>query len=217
MIMRAVPSGQKRIVVDVDTQRHFFLDNGRVCVHNHHQVLANIRRVMAWIRMEDVGMISTMQIYSAPKMYNDFLNTGNENQKKLTYTLRNRYTSLDATDSTDLPPAILERYNQVILMKRCFDPFAEPRADRVLSELEAEEFILIGAAAEGAVKATALGLLNRRKNVTVLVDAIGSYDKFAGEVAFRQLWERGARLIDIRTFLGYQRLLLSEACEHHRH
>ena len=102
-------------------------------------------------------------------------------------------------------------------MKRCVDPFAEPRADRVLSELEADEFILIGAAAEGAVKATALGLLNRRKNVTVLVDAIGSYDKFAGEIAFRQLWEGGARLTDIRTFLGYQRLLLSEACEYHRH
>ncbi len=217
MIMPAVPSEQKRIVVDVDTQRHFFLDNGRVCVHNHHQVLANIRRVMAWIRMKNVCMVSTMQIYNPPKRYNDFLNTGNEGQKKLTYTLRNRYTSFEATDNTDLPPAILEQYNQVILMKRCFDPFAEPRADRVLSELEADEFILIGAAAEGAVKATALGLLNRRKNVTILVDAIGSYNKFAGEITFRELWERGARLTDIRTFLGYRRLFLSEACEYHRH
>lgn len=62
---------------------------------------------------------------------------------------------------------MLRRYDQVILHKRCFDPFEEPRSDRVLTELQTDEFILIGVAAEDAVKATALGLLARQTNVTV--------------------------------------------------
>jgi len=68
-------------------------------------------------------------------------------------------------------------YDQVIFCKRCIDPFEEPRVDRMLTELEADEFILIGSLLEGAIKATALGLLARRKNVRVLVDAAGSNNK----------------------------------------
>lgn len=217
MIMSAIPTGAKRIVVDVDTQRHFFLAEGRVCVCNHREVLANIRRVMAWIRMKNVHMISTMQIYTERTRHEYFSSINGEGQKKLSYTLRNRYASFDAVDSTDLPPGTLEQHNQVVLLKRCFDPFVEPRIDRMLSEAEADEFILIGAAAEGAVKATAVGLLNRRKNVTLLVDAIGSYNQYAGEITMRQLLERGARLATIRTFLGYQPTPLSAVCQYHRH
>lgn len=216
MIMPAIPSGRKRIVVDIDTQRYFFLNNGKICVHNHHQVLANIRRVMAWTRMKKIQMISTVQVYTDRNRYSNSLIANNGGQKKIDYTLRKRHASFDATDSTDLSPRILEEYEQVILLKRCFDPFREPRVDRILSELEADEFILIGAPTEGAVKATALGLLNRRKNVTVLTDAVGSYDRVAGEVTLRLLWERGAKLIDIRTFLGYRPLALSGVWDRHQ-
>ena len=49
----------------------------------------------------------------------------------------------------------------------------------MLTELEADEFILIGSLVEGAIKATALALLARRKNVRVLVDATGASNKRA--------------------------------------
>lgn len=72
----------------------------------------------------------------------------------------------------------------------------------MLSELRADEFIVIGALTEGAVKATVLGLLARHKNVIVLVDATGSYDRTVGEITLRLLLERGGKLIDTKTFLG---------------
>jgi nicotinamidase-related amidase len=104
---------------------------------------------------------------------------------------------------------ILEQYDQVILQKRCLDPFEEPRADRILTELEAKEFILIGALTEGAVKATALGLLARRKNVTILIDATGSRNKIAARFALRHMRAKGARIIDTGRYLGQSSLHLT--------
>ena len=202
MIMPIITLRRNRVIVDVDTQRHFFADSGIVCVRNHRQVLANILRVVKWARLGNIRMISTVQILPSEYPYCNSRITDIEGQKKINYTFRRRRASFDAADSTDLLPEILELYEQVIFQKRCFDPFKEPRADRMLSELDADEFILIGALREGAVKATALGLLSRHKNVTVLVDATGSYNKTAGEVTLRVMSERGVRLINTHTFLG---------------
>jgi nicotinamidase-related amidase len=214
MIMPTIKSRFKRVIIDIDTQRHFFLDSGLVRVLDHQQVLTNIRRTIAWARLKNIRMISTVQIYDGNNPNSTYHLADVEGLKKIRYTLRNRHTIFDATDCTDFPPRLWEQYDQIILHKRCFDPFKEPRADRILSELQANEFILIGAAAEGAVKATALGLLARHKNVTILVDAVGSYDKGAANVALRYIWAKGAMLTDTRTLLGSSCLRLTSACRY---
>jgi nicotinamidase-related amidase len=193
MIMPIIASRRKRVIVDVDTQRHFFRNSGMVCVQNHRRVLANILRVVNWARLKHIRMISTVQIFPDKYPYSHTFIADIEGQRKISYTFRKRYTSFDAEDNTDLLPGILDQYDQLI--------FQEPRADRMLSEVEADEFILIGALTEGAVKATALGLLSRHKNVIVLVDATGSYDMTTGQVTLRLLLERGGKLTDTRTFL----------------
>ena len=199
---------RKRIIIDVDTQRRFFLNTSIVRVRNHQQVLANIQRVMNWAQLKNIRMISTVQILTGNNFYCNSRIAGTEGQKKIDCTLRKRNTRFDADARTDLPPEILGQYDQVILYKRCFDPFEEPQVDRMLSELQADELILIGAPTEGAVKATALGLLARQKKVTVLIDATGSYNKTIGEIALRRILERGGKLTDTRTLLGFSFLQL---------
>ena len=76
---------------------------------------------------------------------------GTEGQKKIRYTLLNNRISFPADGNTDLPRDMLRQYGQIVLHKRCVDPFDEPRIDRLLSEVQAGEFVLIGTSAEGAV------------------------------------------------------------------
>ena len=114
--------------------------------------------------------------------------------------------SFAADGSTDLPIDVLRQYRQIILYKRCVDPFDEPRIERLLSEVRANEFVLIGASAEGAVKAMALGLLQRRKRVTVVVDAVGTYNKRRAALALRKMEAKGARLVETKTFAGKSHL-----------
>ncbi len=68
--------------------------------------------------------------------------------------------------------------------------------------MQADEFILIGVGAEDAVKATALGLLQRGKNVRVVVDALGSHDVREAKLALRKMKTKGAKLILTKSLAG---------------
>jgi nicotinamidase-related amidase len=209
MIRWINPPNQKRVVVDIDTQRCFFSDNSKACFCNNGTVLDNIRRVITWTRLKHIYVVSTVQIPANNACCSNSRGSDVNGLEKIGFTLHKRRTHFDATDSTDLPMEILEQYDQAIFCKRCIDPFREPLADRMLTELEADEFILIGSFIEGAIKATALGLLARRKNVRILVDATGSDNKRAAKLALQHLQAQGAKLDDTQTFLASSDLHLA--------
>jgi len=202
VIMSKILLRQRKIIVDVDTQKHFFLDNGPICVQNYRCVVRNIRRVAAWAQMKHIHMISTLQIPPSNTIHDNSRVVRYLSLNKINGTLHDSRISYDAADCTDVTRELFEKYNQVILHKRSFDPFEEPRADRMFTELEVDEFILIGALVESAIKATALGLLARWKKVTVLLDATGSLNVSAGKLALRHMWAKGAKLMDTQKFLG---------------
>ncbi len=195
MIWTMTKPRKQQIIVDVDTQKHFFLHNGPMCVRDHQSVLVNIQKIMAWAHSMHLHIVSTVQVCTSNTIYCNSYAAGGFSMRKLKCTLCSRRIRFDAVDCTDVPRGVLKRYDQVILHKRSFDPFEEPRADRVLTELTADEFILVGAPAEGAVKATALGLLARGKNVTVAVDATGGLNGAAAKDALRRIRAKGARLV----------------------
>jgi len=72
--------------------------------------------------------------------------------------------------------------------------------------VQANEFILVGADVEGSVKATALGLLQRGKKVSVVVDAVGWHNKREAKMAFRKLQAKGGRLIETKNLAGKSHL-----------
>jgi len=214
MILQFSKARRKHVLIDIDTQRDYLLAEGSVCVRNHRRVLAHIRRVMAWARARHVPVISTAEVHP-----NDNSNgqpahclDGTIGQKKIRYTLVPNRISFAADGNTDLPREILRQYDQIILHKRCLDPFDEPRIERLLTEVRANEFILIGVTAEGAVAATALGLLQRGKRVTIVADAVGAHNRIKAEFAFRKVQAKGARLIETRRLAGLSHLRLVGTC-----
>jgi len=215
MMLQMVRAKRRQVLVDINTQRDFFLADGTVCIRNHRRVLAHIRRLMAWARARDIPIISTCEVYPDNNGHNgetQYCIDGSPGQHKISYTLVGNRISFPADGSTDLPRDMLRRYQQVILHKRCVDPFDEPRIDRLLSEVCAAEFILIGACAEGAVKAAALGLLQRNKKVSIVIDAVGYHDNREAKMAFRKMEAKGARLIETRRLAGISHLRLVGVC-----
>ena len=214
MIRQLIRSRRKQILIDVNTQRDFFLAGGNACTSNHRRVLANVRRIMAWARYRKIPVISTCEVYPNHNGDNsvNYCIDGTNGQKKISYTLLSNHLNFAADGSTDFPRDILRQYRQIILHKRCVDPFDEPRIDRLLSEVQASEFVLIGASAEGAVEATALGLLQRGKRVSVVVDAVGSHNKKMARLAFRKVKAKGGKLIETKKFAGTSHLKLVGAC-----
>jgi nicotinamidase-related amidase len=170
---------------------------------------------MAWARHEHIPIISTTEIYpnNNGASVTDYCLDGTDGQKKIPYTLLSNRASFPADDNAFLPTNLLQTHRQVILRKRSIDPFAEPRIDRLLSEVQADEFILIGAGAAGAVKATALGLLRQGKTVRVVVDAVGSHNRREAKLGLRKMQTKGARLTVTKNLVGISRLRQVGACK----
>jgi len=215
MIRQLLRLRRRQVLIDVNTQKDFLLANGNACTRNHRRILANVRRIMAWARVRNVPVISMCEVYSNNNGFSvfDYCVDGTEGQKKIHYTLLSNRISFPAETNTDLPRDIMRRYRQIILHKRCVDPFEEPRIERLLSEIQANEFILIGASAEGAVQATALGLLQRGKKVSIVTDAVGSYNKRDAKMAFRKMRAKGAKLIETRKLAGVSHLRRVGICK----
>jgi len=215
MIRQLLKRRRRWILIDINTQKDFFLAGGNACINNHRKVLANVRRIMAWARRNNVRVISTCEVYPNHNGVNEvgYCIDGTDGQKKIRYTLLSNRTSFPADGSTDLPADILRKYRQIVLHKRCIDPFNEPRIERLLSEVRADNFVLIGASAEGAVKATALGLLQRGKKVSVVVNAVGSLDKREAKLALRKMGAKGAKLIETKKLAGISHLRQVGICD----
>jgi len=214
MILQLVKSRRRQILVDIDTQKDFLLADGKACIRNHRRVLAHIRRVMAWARTQNIPIISTAEVYpdNNGESTVNYCIDGTDGQKKIRYTLFKDRVTFVADGSTDLPRDMLRRYKQIILHKRCVDPFDEPRIDRLLSEVRANEFYLVGTTLEGAVKMTALGLLQRGKKVTVIVDAVGSHSKKEAMLTLRKMETKGAKLLETKKLAGTSHLRLVGTC-----
>jgi len=208
MIRQLLKRRRRHVLIDINTQRDFFLAGGNACIRNHRRVLGRIRRIMAWARRNNIPIISICEIQPNHNGENQIgcCIEGTDGQKKLRYTLLSNRLSFVADDSTDLPTDLLQRYRQIIFHKRSPDPFDEPRIERLLSELRADDFILIGASTEGAVKATALGLLQRGKRVRVVVDASGLHNKKDAKLALRKMEAKGAKLIETKRLAGVSHL-----------
>ncbi|MHC4638926.1 MAG: isochorismatase family protein [Planctomycetota bacterium] len=211
MIRQLFKTRRKRILIDISTQKDLFLASGKACIGNHRRVLGNIRRVMAWARHNSISVISTCEIY--PKNGNGNGNgngniddhyciDGTDGQQKIRYTLLNNRATFPADGNTNLPLDVLRAHRQVVLHKRCTDPFDEPRIERLLTEMKADEFIIIGATAEDAVKAMVLGLLQRGKKVRIVADAVGSRDKQEAKLALRKMEAKGAKIIETKKLAG---------------
>jgi len=215
MILQLVRARRKQILVDIDTQKDYLLAGGKACIGNHRRVLAHIRRVMAWARHRNIPVISTAEVHhnNNGEVQGRYCLDGTDGQKKIRYSLFNNRVSFAADGNTDLPRDMLRRYRQVILHKRCVDPFDEPRIDRLLSEVKANEFILVGISLEGAVVATALGLLQRGKKVTIVVDAVGSHNKREAKLALRKMETKGAKLIETKKLAGISHLKHVGVCD----
>lgn len=211
MIRRLISVKPKQVLIDVNTQKDFLIASGKVCIRNHRRVLSHVRRIMAWARRKHIPIISVSDVYPSDNGATYCID-GSDGQKKVRYTVIPNHVSFPADAQADIPGGILGQYRQVILHKRCVDPFDEPRIERLLTEAKGSEFIVIGANTEGAVMATALGLLQLGKKVCVVIDAVGSQNSRVAELALRKMKAKGARLAETKNIAGTTHLQLVSAC-----
>lgn len=191
-------SPASRVLVDLNTQCDFLLPKGALPVWNRKDILPNIRKLMSWARTTRVPVISSLEAHRAgesrkglPPHCVDRTN----GQKKLPFTLLPKRLILMGDNTIDVPFQIFRRFQQVIFTKRDRDFLNNPKADRLVNNIEVNHMIVFGVVTEYCVKAAVLGLMTRRHRVVVVSDACGYWSSSDHDLALRQMDAKGAVLV----------------------
>jgi nicotinamidase/pyrazinamidase len=93
-------------------------------------------------------------------------------------------------------PADLSSYEQIVLEKQTLDVFQTLHADELVERLgRAPEFIVFGVVTEYCVSCAVKGLLQRKRRVAVVRDAIETLAPETGNKALAEFQSLGARLV----------------------
>lgn len=189
------------VLVDLNTQFDFFGGEGACPVVNYREKHACLRRIVAWAKRNQVPIISSMDCHRRVEPDNNGIPKhcveGSCGQKKLPFTLLPNHVYVAGDNTLAVSVDLFNTHQQVIFPQSDTDLFTNPKADRFLTQLDAEEFILYGAIAEYEIKAVALGLLVRNKRVSILADGCGSWNPSEFDLSLRQAAAKGARIINI--------------------
>ncbi|MGA2094609.1 MAG: hypothetical protein ABSH16_14600, partial [Sedimentisphaerales bacterium] len=107
MIRQLIKTRRKQVIIDVNTQKDFFLDDGKIRVGNRRRILIHIRRIMALARVRHIPVISISEVHPQNNGGWGYCIDGTEGQKKLNYTLLGNHASFAADNNTDLPVDLL--------------------------------------------------------------------------------------------------------------
>jgi isochorismate hydrolase len=184
-----------RILLDIETQRDLFLPKGRCYITNARKAATNIFKLFRWSKQQDVRVVSTV-LRLRPGMPGPFgpaphLIEGTEGEMKLPRTLLSSHVDLGLRNSTDLPPGLLEDYQQVIFEKRQTDIFKHAKAERLITELPMVTFVICGAGVGHGILEASVGLRNRGFGVILAEDAVADLDNPELEMSVLRMRAKG--------------------------
>jgi len=184
---------------EVDVQRDFMLPGGKLYVPGAEKLVPNIRKLTDAVRRDQVFMVSSGD--SHPPNDPEFQHfpphclKGEPGSELLPEALAQKIVRVENSPTAKLPDD-LTRYQQILLEKQTFDIFQTWHADELVRRLgEQPEFIVFGVVTEYCVAGAVKGLLQRKRRVAIVRDAIETLSPAAGERSLSEFRQLGARLV----------------------
>jgi nicotinamidase-related amidase len=186
----------ERILMDIEAQRDFFSPGGSCYKPEATAAARNVRRLFAWARRQRIPVLSTV-LRNRPGRRGPLAPVphcvdGSDGEKRISGALLSRHVDLGIRNSTDLPRNIFNQYQQVIFEKRQTDIFKHARAERLLTELEADTFVVCGAGSAGGIAEAVIGLRHRGFDIILAADAILDLDDPLAEMAWLRMLAKKA-------------------------
>ena len=193
------------VFVDVDTQADFMLPGGRLYVPGAEKLIPILERLRDFADQHGVPILASTDAHSTDdlefQLWPPHCVRGTPGQLKLPETLLRQYMLVPRERLSPLTDLELSRCQQWILEKDVLNLFQNPQADDLVKRLDAEQYVVYGVATEYCVRLAVKGLLERKRTVALLVDAIREIEPEAGQAVLRELQADGARLVQTEEVL----------------
>lgn len=182
------------VFFDVDTQLDFVYPAGALYAPGAERILPAIERLNHYGAAHGIPVISTTDAHTE----ND-----PEFQKWphhcVAGSLGQRKPGLALLDSrvvvgSNAPEPAVAGVAQIIVEKQMLDCFSNPNLPRVLSQLNADRYVVYGVVTEYCVRCAALGLLATGKRVELVTDAVCSLQEADARRTLEEFTARGGVL-----------------------
>jgi nicotinamidase/pyrazinamidase len=197
----------KRILWDVDTQVDFVHADGRLAIPDAEDAVPAMARLVAAARAAGIPHVASADDHELTD--EEISETPDSTTTYPPHCLRGTRGAqkIAETDQADpVPLALTEvpekwlRGREFLLLKKHFDVFTNPNADRLLAWLDPSEVILFGVATDICDDAAIRGLLARGRAVTFVEEASRGLDEsrtLACTAAWREAGVRFASVAEV--------------------
>jgi len=184
---------------EVDVQADFVLPGGKLYVPGAEKILPNIRKITDAARQKKVFLVSHGCFHPAnDPEFNQFpphCLKGTPGAEFVPEALTDNFVRVENKADASLPEDLF-KYQQIILEKQTLDVFETRNADALVKRLGTDaEFVVFGVVTEYCVSCAVKGLLQRKRRVSVVRDAIETLAPQVGNQTLNELQNLGAKLV----------------------
>jgi len=185
---------------EVDVQRDFMLPGGKLYVPGAEKLVPNIRKLTDVARRDGVFLVSSGDFHPPNdpefRQFPPHCLKASPGSELLPEALADKVTQVENLPTAKLP-ADLDAYQQIVLEKQTLDVFQTLHADELVDRIGTQpEFVVFGVVTEYCVACAVKGLLERKRRVAVVQDAIETLDPAVGAKTLTEFQQLGARLIN---------------------
>jgi nicotinamidase/pyrazinamidase len=191
---------------EVDVQTDFMLPGAKLYVPGAEKLLPNIRRLTDAARRGEVFLVSHGCFHTANdpefKQFPPHCLKGTPGADFVPEALADNFVRVENDANAKLPED-LSKYQQIILEKQTLDVFESRHADELVERLgDIAEFVVFGVVTEYCVSLAVKGLLKRKRQVSVVRDAIETLAPEVGNKTLAELQSLGAKLVTTDAILA---------------
>ena len=184
---------------EVDVQADFMLPGGKLYVPGAEKLLPNIRELTDAARRNEVFLVSHGCFHPANdpefKQFPPHCLKGTPGAEFVPEALTDNFVRVENKADASLPEDLF-KYQQIILEKQTLDVFETRNADALVKRLGTDaEFVVFGVVTEYCVGCAVRGLLQRKRHVSVVRDAIETLAPQVGNQTLNELQNLGAKLV----------------------
>jgi nicotinamidase/pyrazinamidase len=185
------------VFFDVDTQIDFLFPAGALYVPGAEKIVERVAKLNRYAISQGITVISTMDAHAEDdpefKIYPHHCVAGTIAQHKPAATLIEKCVVVpNAIQELDI-----EAGRQVLLEKQKLDCFTNVNLRPLLERLSADRYVVYGVVTEICVRYAAFGLLETRKRVELVTDAVRSLTEEAGSRTLGEFVAAGGILTTI--------------------
>jgi nicotinamidase/pyrazinamidase len=184
---------------EVDAQQDFMLPGGKLYVPGAEKIIPRIKRLVNAAQKAEVLLVSSACAHAADDP--EFANfsphciRGTEGARIVPEGLAKDHVIVPNRARFGLPADLFD-HAQIVIEKQELDVFSNPHTNEIVERLGVEAaYVVFGVVTEYCVHFASKGLLDRRRKVFVVEDAIETVKAEEGRRALNELDAMGACLV----------------------